>query len=105
MRDHATYPSTFLKYLYRERKREREREGEVFLPGGAKVAAYLRLGIVYKHTYRAPGKSMYFLLSRTQAGQGRTVKQEQEDISRNHIQTFSGYSVHSRGRQLALKVL
>ena len=44
--------------------------------------------------YRAPGKSMYFLLSRTQAGPGRTVKQEQEKISRNHVQTFSGCSVH-----------
>ena len=43
--------------------------------------------------YRAPGKSMYFLLSRTQAGPGKTVKQEQEEISRNHVQTFSGCSV------------
>ena len=43
--------------------------------------------------YRAPGKSMYLLLSRTQAGPGRTVKQEQEEISRNHVQTFSGCSV------------
>ena len=43
--------------------------------------------------YRAPGKSMYFLLSRTQAGPGRTVKQEEEDISSNHVQTFSGCSV------------
>ena len=44
--------------------------------------------------YRAPGKSMYFLLSRTQAGPGRTVKQEQEETSRNHVQTFSGCSVY-----------
>ena len=36
---------------------------------------------------------MYFLLSRTQAGPGRTVKQEQEEISRNHIQTFIYLSV------------
>ena len=43
--------------------------------------------------YRAPGKSMYFLLSRTQAGSGRTVKQEEEGISRNHVQTFFGCSV------------
>ena len=28
------------------------------------------------------------LLSRTQAGPGITVKQEQEEISRNHVQTF-----------------
>ena len=43
--------------------------------------------------YRAPGICMYFLLSRTQAGPGRTVKQEQEQTSRNHVQTFSGCSV------------
>ena len=46
--------------------------------------------------YRAPGKSMYFLLSRTQAGPGRTVEQEQDEISRNHVQTFSGCSVQCR---------
>ena len=28
------------------------------------------------------------MLSRTQAGPGRTVKQEQEEISRNQVQTF-----------------
>ena len=33
------------------------------------------------------------MLSRTQAGPGRTGKQEQEEISRNHIQTFFGSSV------------
>ena len=38
---------------------------------------------------------MYFKLSRTQAGPGRTVKQEQEEISRNHVQTFSGGSVET----------
>ena len=43
--------------------------------------------------YRAPGKSMYFLLSRTQAGPGRTVTQQQEEISRNHVQTFICLSV------------
>ena len=31
---------------------------------------------------------MYVLLSRTQAGPGRTVKQEQVEISRIHVQTF-----------------
>ena len=49
--------------------------------------------------YRAPGKSMYFLLSRTQAGPGRTVKQEQEEISRNHVQTFISPSVYSQTSQ------
>ena len=31
---------------------------------------------------------MQILLSRTQAGPGRTVKQEHEEISRNHVQAF-----------------
>ena len=31
---------------------------------------------------------MQMLLSNSQAGPGRTVKQEQEEISRNHIQSF-----------------
>ena len=43
---------------------------------------------------------MYFLLSRTQAGPGRTVKQEQEEISRNHLQTFSGCSVQTQASLL-----
>ena len=30
-----------------------------------------------------------------QAGPGRTVKQEQEEISRNHVQTFISPSVHT----------
>ena len=36
---------------------------------------------------------MHTLLSNSQAGSGRTVKQEQEEISRNHVQTFSRGSV------------
>ena len=39
-------------------------------------------------TYRGENKGLSVLLSRTQAGPGRTVKQEQEEISRNHVQTF-----------------
>ena len=37
--------------------------------------------------------SLYVLLSRTQAEPERTVKQEQEEISRNHVQTFICLSV------------
>ena len=33
------------------------------------------------------------MLSRTQAGPGRTVKQEQEEMSLNHVQTFISSSV------------
>ena len=38
--------------------------------------------------YRGENKGLFVLLSRTQAGPGRTVKQEQEEISRNRIQAF-----------------
>ena len=38
--------------------------------------------------YRGGNKDLYILLSRTQAGPGRAVKQEQEEISRNHVQAF-----------------
>ena len=38
--------------------------------------------------YRDRLKGVQILLSRTQAGPGRTVKQEQEQISRNHVQAF-----------------
>ena len=35
------------------------------------------------------------MLNNSQAGPGRTVKQKQEDISRNHVQTFIFPSVHA----------
>ena len=38
--------------------------------------------------YRNRLKSMIFLLSRTQAGPGRAVKQKQVEISHNHVQAF-----------------
>ena len=38
--------------------------------------------------YRGENKDLFVLLSNSQAGQGRTVKQEHEEISRNHEQTF-----------------
>ena len=38
---------------------------------------------------------MQILLSNSQAGPGRTVKQQQEQISRNHVQAFIPGSVHS----------
>ena len=36
-------------------------------------------------TYRDRNKGMQILLSNIQAGPGRKVKQEQEEISRNHV--------------------
>ena len=38
--------------------------------------------------YRDRLKGVQILLSRTQAGPGRKVKQEQEEISANHVQAF-----------------
>ena len=43
--------------------------------------------------YRDEIYSLQILLSRTKAGQGRTVKQEQEEISPNHIQRINLVSV------------
>ena len=45
--------------------------------------------------YRDRLKGMQILLSNNQAGPGRTVKQEQEEISCNHVQ--SGAVYHSQG--------
>ena len=45
------------------------------------------------HMYREPAKGLQILLSRTQAGPGRAVKQEQEEISPNHVQAIYGASV------------
>ena len=44
--------------------------------------------------YRARNKGLHILLSNSQAGPGRNVKQEQEEISRNHVQAFIPGSVH-----------
>ena len=44
--------------------------------------------------YRAEKKSLQILLSSTQAGPGRKVKQEQEEISRNHVPRLFLGSVH-----------
>ena len=38
--------------------------------------------------YRGELKGLYVLLSRTQAGSGRAVKQQQEENSHNHVQAF-----------------
>ena len=47
--------------------------------------------------YRGENKGLFVFLSRTQAGPGRTVKQEQEEISPNHVQTFILPSVEKIG--------
>ena len=43
--------------------------------------------------YRDEINSLQILLSRTHAGPGRTVKQEQEEISPNHVQRINLPSV------------
>ena len=43
--------------------------------------------------YREPAKGLQILLSWTQAGPGRAIKQEQEEISPNHVQAIYGASV------------
>ena len=48
-------------------------------------AYYTGLKVVVTCVYRGANKGLYVLLSRTQAGRGRTVKQEQEEISHNHM--------------------
>ena len=45
-------------------------------------------------SYRARNKGMQILLSNSQAGPCRTVKQEQEEISRNHVHAFIPGSVY-----------
>ena len=45
--------------------------------------------------YRDRLKGVHILLSNSQAGPGKTVKQEQEEISRNHVQVFIPDSVHA----------
>ena len=45
--------------------------------------------------YRDEIYSLQMLLSRTQAGPGRTVKQEQEETSQNHVQRINLISVVS----------
>ena len=48
---------------------------------------------VYNDVYRDEIYSLQILLSRTQAEPGKRVKQEQEEISRNHVQRLNLISV------------
>ena len=45
-------------------------------------------GSIKFYLYRTENKSLQILLSRSQTGPGRNVKQEQEEISCNHVQAF-----------------
>ena len=52
--------------------------------------------------YRDEIYSLQILLSRTQAGPGRTVKKEQEEISPNHVQRINLISVAKNPTQIFL---
>ena len=52
------------------------------------VAKCLLSRIIKGIIYRDRLKGMHILLCNSQAGPGRTVKQQQEEISRNHVQAF-----------------
>ena len=54
----------------------------------------LFLFFITMEMYRDEIYSLQIQLSRTQAGPGRAVKEQQEQISRNHVQTIFGTSVH-----------
>ena len=58
--------------------------------GGGKVYFHLaiwgRIFVDCRIVYRGANKGVHVMLSRTQAGPDTTVKQEQEEISRNHVQ-------------------
>ena len=68
-----------------------EKKGFFYL-ASCLIQSHLNQGdayIVSHHVeYRDRLKCMQILLSRTQAGPGRAAKQEQEQTSRNHVQTF-----------------
>ena len=51
---------------------------------------YIHISLCHKSmiVYRARNKGLQILLSNSQAGPVRKVKQEQEEISRNHVQAF-----------------
>ena len=54
-----------------------------------------QMGLMKGHKiYRVEIYSLQILLSRTQAGPGKLVKQEQEEISPNHVQRLNLISVY-----------
>ena len=58
--------------------------GQIKAQSNPKFSFILRIFYNYRHEIY----SLQNLLSRTQAGPGRTVKKEQEEISPNHVQGF-----------------
>ena len=60
---------------------------------GSEIISFTKVQKMCCHNSRGENKVLFVLLSRTQAEPGRIVKQEQEEISRNHVQTFISPSV------------
>ena len=80
--------------VFRLRQTANQGPGWARLDSAPRVARCLSLlSATFAHMYRARNKGMQILLSNSQAGPGRTVKQEQEEISRNHVQAFIPGSV------------
>ena len=70
--------------------REGER-GERAANGPFPIIIIVVVVVIHPQMYiQGARKSMQILLSNRQAGPGRTVKQKQKEISRNHVQAFSG---------------
>ena len=59
----------------------------------AKQMSYNLVSYYQEELYRDEILSLQILLSRTQSGPGRTDKQEQEEISPNHVQRLNLISV------------
>ena len=65
----------------------------VSYPSSIRYSRFHLIGNNNNVLYRDRLKGMQILLSNSQAGPGRKVKQEQEEISRNHVQAFIQGSV------------
>ena len=83
----------------REKEGERQGNGKVdewnFVTATRVLICWAGAQIQMSRIYRARNKGMHILLSNSQAGSGRTTKQEQEEISRNHVQAFIPGSVQT----------
>ena len=62
--------------------------GQILLAPGPGLQGGPQFGFSNVLKYRARNKGLQMLLSNSQAGPGTTAKQEQEEISRNHVQAF-----------------
>ena len=86
----------------RSRKRTRAASGGIDGRMGSQKQIHLQVVFMFllyvtltqAEMYRDEIYSLQILLSRSQAGPGRTVKQQQEEISPNHVQRLNLISVN-----------